>query len=451
MRVKDFRSFLLEHRSDDEMVPRDMVPDRVFHTTRKRNEASVRRDGVLPTTGGGSWLNRTYSPRVYVATSLIAAYDLTVGFQAHDEKHEDYVIFEIDTSMIPEHVFFEDEKFNHGIWTPEGIPASAIVGKAYASSLYGKFSDEDLEDLYSHVWHDYDPPVTEGSRMLRLYHGTNADPDTFELDPDLPWREAPGNTWDFDLPDGFLFLTDDPREAKAYGRNVIEFEADPRDVMTVRVDSENPSREFDEDYNYGSEHNIWSRFQDSTKSILAVAGHGKTTYVADFGAIRRAQPMTERAEMTDPGLELLTQTSSRFSQFTLLRDGEIVGDIRVEDGRVEGVVAAPGYGAMMYEIAMMHLYPLWVSPASGSTTDKAFEIWSRFDKRGDVESAYAGENRSDRSPQYDRLASMKFRMKPTESFGRLPRRELTDPDERMEVNKKAGAFFTARSREERGT
>lgn len=303
----NFEEFLSEHRSDDETVPFDMLPDRLYHTTKLSNEASIKKGGIRASTGGGTWLNRTYDPRVYLATSLIAAYDITVGFQAHDGSHEDYVIFEIDKRSLRGVTFYEDEKFNHGVYVKSDVPASAITGRVLHSELFGRFNDDDIDRLYTTTWHDYEEPR-----------------------------------------------------------------------------------------------------------------------------------MNERAEISDVDGEVLVQHAGSSVQYTLVdADGEILGDIRVENGHVEGVVAEKGYGPLMYEIAMMSAYPEWIRPGSGSTTDAAFAVWVKFAERRDVESAYAGEQ--DRG-RHSAVASMKFRMRPTDAFREL-RFRSPGPDERVRVNKRAGAFF----------
>jgi hypothetical protein len=157
--------------------------------------------------------------------------------------------------------------------------------------------------------------------------------------------------------------------------------------------------------------------------------------------LRFGQFVNERAEMSGVDGEILVQRGGKSVQYTLVGADGILGDIRVEDGHVQAVSAEKGYGPLMYEIAMMDAYPAWLRPGSGSTTDQAFEVWKKFAERPDVESAYAGEQGSERSERYDRLASMKFRMKPSPDFSGLKVRDVEDEDERMSINKKAGAFF----------
>lgn len=113
-----------------------------------------------------------------------------------------------------------------------------------------------------------------------LYHGTSVEPSKFHLDPDLDWEDIDnGNVWDIEMPSGYIFLTNDIREASSYGKYVIPFELNTENILTIKVYSESPSREFDDDYNYGSEFKIWDNFMDSGYPILEVSGFHKSTFV----------------------------------------------------------------------------------------------------------------------------------------------------------------------------
>lgn len=69
---------------------------------------------------GQSFLNRNYkTSRVYLATSLIGAYDIQNNFNSHDGKK--YIILEIDTDKL-KGSFFNDDLYLHGIYTESSIP-----------------------------------------------------------------------------------------------------------------------------------------------------------------------------------------------------------------------------------------------------------------------------------------------------------------------------------------
>jgi len=113
-----------------------------------------------------------------------------------------------------------------------------------------------------------------------IYHATYKDLDKFYLDPDLDYEEIDGNgVWDIDMPSGYIFLTNNINEAKKYGRYVIPFELDTKDIFTIKVDSDAPSIAFDDDFNYGSKYNMWQRFQDTTDICLEVKGLNSSTFV----------------------------------------------------------------------------------------------------------------------------------------------------------------------------
>lgn len=136
---------------EEEAVRKEWLPEYVYHVTPVQNERAILNNGIKPATGGRTHLQRTYDPRIYLATSLIGAYDLQVGFNAHDG--EDYIIFKLRTEDIPSTTFYDDEKFLHGVWTPDAIPASAIITSIDPSDL--QYDEDDLEDIYNYSWHDY--------------------------------------------------------------------------------------------------------------------------------------------------------------------------------------------------------------------------------------------------------------------------------------------------------
>ena len=85
-----------------------------------------------------------------MATSLIAAYDLYVNFNAHNGKK--YYIYKIDTSKINGN-FFDDDKFVHGVYIDENIDKDAIVELIDPTHL--SYDDEELSNLYNYTWHEY--------------------------------------------------------------------------------------------------------------------------------------------------------------------------------------------------------------------------------------------------------------------------------------------------------
>lgn len=116
-----------------------------------KNKSSILNDGIELKTGGSTYLNRTYEPRIYLATSLIAAYDIQSNFSSHTDL--DYIIFEINTKTLNGE-FYEDSKFLHGVWTDTKIDKKSIIKTIDPSSLY--YNEDDLDNLYNSTWMDYE-------------------------------------------------------------------------------------------------------------------------------------------------------------------------------------------------------------------------------------------------------------------------------------------------------
>lgn len=139
-----------ENIEEEEQLQKDWLPAYLYHISPVENKQSILNNGIKLSTGGTTFLKRTYTPRIYLATSLIAAYDLYVNFHAHNQKK--YLIYKIDTSKINGN-FFDDDKFIHGVYTDENINKKAIIELIDPLSL--SYDDDELEDLYNQTWHDY--------------------------------------------------------------------------------------------------------------------------------------------------------------------------------------------------------------------------------------------------------------------------------------------------------
>jgi hypothetical protein len=68
---------------------------------------------------------------------------------------------------------------------------------------------------------------------------------------------------------------------------------------------------------------------------------------------------------------------------------QLLGNIEIsksgDNWEVSGVASYPGFGPMMYEIAMMDIYPSGLMPdRNGNTTDLAYGVWEKFYHRKDV-------------------------------------------------------------------
>lgn len=122
-----------------------------------------------------------------------------------------------------------------------------------------------------------------------LYHGTKVSPNEFQLTDDYDWEDS--NVWSGDLPEGYLFMTTDIKEASTYGEYVIPCELHQYDNKYFKVETDNPSRAFDMDYGidlYKPDVYIgmWQKFEESGKRSLVIRGNNKKwTVITDIDNI----------------------------------------------------------------------------------------------------------------------------------------------------------------------
>lgn len=111
---------------DAQVVPHGVL----YHATPIEYLDSVLRHGIKPSTGGTTFLKRTYEPRVHLTTRIEAAWDFTMSVNARRaaEEHVEYVIVHIDPSKLENAIFYEDPMFSdYGIWTSSAVPPTAII------------------------------------------------------------------------------------------------------------------------------------------------------------------------------------------------------------------------------------------------------------------------------------------------------------------------------------
>ncbi len=132
---------------------------------------------------------------------------------------------------------------------------------------------EELQNYYNSL--PIPQKFTKSKIKEVLYHGTNTDPSTFELSNDF---ERTTSVYDFDLPDGFVFLTNSLAEAKCYGQFAIPVRILSRKVMTFKVNNNAPSREFDDDFN-DIRGFMFSKFVNSSCDVLEIKGYEKSTFL----------------------------------------------------------------------------------------------------------------------------------------------------------------------------
>jgi len=115
-----------------------------------------------------------------------------------------------------------------------------------------------------------------------LYHGTKIKPENFTLKDDYDWEDS--NVWSGDLPEGYLFLTTDVKEAAAYGKYIIICELKKYNNISFKVDSDSPSIIFDRDYGidlYKADDYIgfWEKYEESGKISLIIKGYNRWTVI----------------------------------------------------------------------------------------------------------------------------------------------------------------------------
>lgn len=120
------------------------IGEYIYHITTKQNIPAIKKNGFIPR-DGVSINNKSFENRLYFATSLIAAYDLSVNFGSY-KSDDEYVIFKLKSSCIND--FEEDNLFPHGIYVDYPIDYNFVVDFMDADELFGKFNDDDIEKLY---------------------------------------------------------------------------------------------------------------------------------------------------------------------------------------------------------------------------------------------------------------------------------------------------------------
>lgn len=117
----------------------------LYHVTSTSNINAILKDGFLPK-DGVSISGEHFKNRLYLATSLIATYDLSVNFGSYRDDI-DYVIFKIKSKCVNDYTI--DPLFEHGIYIDYKIDSKYIVETIPVDDLFGRFNDDDIDNLYS--------------------------------------------------------------------------------------------------------------------------------------------------------------------------------------------------------------------------------------------------------------------------------------------------------------
>ena len=190
-------------------------------------------------------------------------------------ENSDYAIFRKDGTVLFEHDDLETVVY----WLINNF------------QQYRKALNENNENYTSNGnYADFliNKPFVNSRSKNYFYHGTSISPDKFALRDDYDWEDS--NCWSGDLPEGYLFLTTNLNEAKAYGQYVIPCELKRLDYKMFTINSDNPSQIFDKDYGidlYMPDKYVgfWEKFEESGKSVLIIKGTGRMTLITDINNI----------------------------------------------------------------------------------------------------------------------------------------------------------------------
>ena len=143
--MKRFRDFVLETKILSSGARGYSIGEYLYHVTPTKYLTGIKKKGLQLATGGTTHLNKHYSPRIFLATSLIAAYDLAQNFSVH--RNEPHTILKIDSSLI-KGPFHKDYYFSHGVYIESAIEKEAIVEVINPDDLFGTWDEEEFSELY---------------------------------------------------------------------------------------------------------------------------------------------------------------------------------------------------------------------------------------------------------------------------------------------------------------
>lgn len=121
------------------------VSAQLFHVTSMTNATAIDAQGFDLRAGGTTWMGRTYTPRVYLAISLVAAFEFLdskvtgqpsiggPGVVAAIALNQ-WEVFETD--VVPERSYFPDPWMTGGVWTDVAIAAADVRRVAGWRPLY---------------------------------------------------------------------------------------------------------------------------------------------------------------------------------------------------------------------------------------------------------------------------------------------------------------------------
>lgn len=130
----------------------DPLPEaQLYHVTNVENRTSILQEGLKAR--AGSWFKTAWKPRVFFATSKLAAYEMAMIFM--HERKGDYLIVRIDPAKLRGKLR-PDRDYDHGVWIARDVLPDTIIGvddvdedflesKEYRTYMWGD-EDEDEDD-----------------------------------------------------------------------------------------------------------------------------------------------------------------------------------------------------------------------------------------------------------------------------------------------------------------
>jgi hypothetical protein len=141
--IINFNKFLNEKYLKNDAIGYN-IGEFVYHVSPKRNLNKIKKYGLIPK-DGISINGKPFKNRLYFATSLIAAYDLTVNFSSYKDN-EEYIIFKLDSKCIKD--YEKDNLFVHGIFINYPVDYKYVIDIINTNDLFNKYDENDLENLY---------------------------------------------------------------------------------------------------------------------------------------------------------------------------------------------------------------------------------------------------------------------------------------------------------------
>jgi len=142
--MKKFKEFINEKYMTNDSIGYN-IGKYIYHVSPLKYLNIIKKNGLIPQ-NGKTINNKEYKNRLYLATSLIAAYDISVNFESYKEDNE-YVIFKINSESLI-NGYDNDPLFQHGIYIDYPIDEKYILEIINTDDLFNKFDDDDIDNLY---------------------------------------------------------------------------------------------------------------------------------------------------------------------------------------------------------------------------------------------------------------------------------------------------------------